>query len=70
MCGAVSARLRRSAAWHGGLFVVGAARRDCFSQCNAGADLVQALMWCIVISGEAGHDYFSQCNAGANVLCG
>ena len=50
MCGAVSARRRRSAAWHAGhsfslIFFVcavllGEARQDCFSQFNADADVV------------------------------
>ena len=26
---------------------MGEARRDCFSQCNAGADVVEAHMWCV-----------------------
>ena len=53
--GAVSARCRRSAAWHAGfsyslnLFVcvviLGEARQDCVSQYNADADVVQAHMW-------------------------
>ena len=41
---------------------------DCFSQCNAGAGMVQAHMWCVVTLGEARHDCFSQCNAGADVV--
>ena len=48
--------------------VIGGARHDCFSHCNAGADVVQARMWCVVILGEARPDYFSQCNAGVNVV--
>ena len=27
---------------------LGEARRDYFSRCNAGADVVQAHMWCVV----------------------
>ena len=48
----------------------GEARQDCLSQCNAGADVVQARMWCVVPLGEARHDCFSQCNAGADVAQG
>ena len=54
MCRVVPARFRPSAAWHGGhsfslkfcacLVTLGEARHDCFSQCNAGADVVQAHM--------------------------
>ena len=44
-----------SKAWH-----------DCFAQCNAGADVVQAHIWCVVTVGEARQDCLSHCNAGAN----
>ena len=47
---------------------LGKARRDCFSQCNAGANVVQVHMWCVVTLGEARRDCFSQCNAGADVV--
>ena len=47
---------------------LGEASRDCFLQCNAGADVVQAHMWYVVTLGEARRDCFSQCNAGADVV--
>ena len=28
--------------------LLGEARRECFLQCNAGADVVQAHMWCVI----------------------
>ena len=83
VCGAVSVRLRcglgpglardRSNSGHSfSMFVsvvtLGEARHDCFSQCNAGADVVQAHMWCVVTLGEARHDCFSNGNAGADVV--
>ena len=79
VCGAGAAWSRRSAVRHAGqsfslnlIFVMfvtlGKARRDCFSQCNAGADVVQVHMWCVVTLGEARRDCFSQCNAGADVV--
>ena len=46
---------------------LGEARHDCFPQCNAVADAVQAHMWCVVTLGEVRYDYFPQCNAGTNV---
>ena len=30
------------------IVTLGEARRDCFSQCNGGADVVQGKMWCLV----------------------
>ena len=50
------------------IVTLGEARHDCFSQCNAGADVVQARMWCVVALGEARRDCFSQCNAGAQAI--
>ena len=38
---------------------LGEASHGGFSQCNAGADVVQAHMWCVVALGEAKRDYFS-----------
>ena len=67
MCEAVPARSRRQAAWYAGHSIsrifcvrsyIGGARHDCFSECNAGADVVQAHMWCVVTLGKARHDYF------------
>ena len=49
---------------------IGQNKRDCFSQCNAGADVVQAHMWCVSTLGEARHDCFSQCNAAAGMAQG
>ena len=43
---------------------MGEARHDCFSQFDAGVDMAQVHMWCIVTMGEARHDCISQCNAG------
>ena len=51
----------------GPLITLGEASHDCFSQCNASADVAQARMWCVVTFGEARHDFFSYCNAGADV---
>ena len=47
---------------------MGEARRDLFTQCNAGVDVVQAHIWRVAALGEARCDYFLQCNAGADVV--
>ena len=43
-------------------------RHDRFSQGNAGADVAEAHMWCIVTLGEAPRDCFPQCNAGEEAI--
>ena len=79
MCGAGAARLRRGCgAGLRGTVGLAFLRNFCVrsyiggskAQRNAGADVVQAHIWCIVTLKEARQDCSPQCNAGADVVQG